>query len=546
FDLLWCDGYDLKKLPLTDRKDVLKEIIPSNGIIKISESFDDGIGLFNTAENLGLEGIVAKKRDSIYTPGKKGNAWYKAKHSKRQEYVIGGWTESDNGRLFRSLIFGHYVDGKFTYVHHSGGGFTDNQMKKLSSKLKKLEVYESPFVNKVNIIAKKHWVKPQLVAEFAKSVQTTKSGTIRHPAIFIGLREDKKATEVVEEVPKKVKNENYKNKVDTQNSESKEPQKDVNAEPPGSWETLKKRKITSENKLEIEGHQMNLINIERELWPGITKAELIEYYISIADYILPHLKDRPLGLNICLQSAANGGFFLRGMEGQAPSWATIFSTERKHKKKGKSNTIEWLVCNDTATLVYIVNLESIDIHPWTSRVVSPNKTDYIVIDLDPSDDDFQKVIDTALAAKEIFGKYKLKSFIKTSGKTGLHLLIPCIDIEFGDSRKIAIKICNEIHEQVPQITTTSFSTNSRGNKVYIDPSQNDYADRIAAPYCVRAYHLPTISTPLDWTEITSKLNPSAFTIKTIFNRLEGKGDLFKNILDDKIRIHNSKILNQFL
>ena len=306
--------------------------------------------------------------------------------------VNGGWTESDN-RQFRSLMFGHYVNGQFTYVHHSGGGFTDKQMKELSSKLKKIEINESPFVNPEKMKTKVHWVKPVLVAEFEKSTNTTASGRIRHPAIFIGLREDKKAKDVVEEIPKRIEEPKFKKEVTKQKAEpnksNKENAKQYDAEI-GSWETLEKRKVTSENELIVEGHKLNLINIERELWPDITKADLIQYYISIADYILLYLRDRPLGLNICLGSPAKGGFFLRGMEGHAPSWAKVFTTERKHKKPGKSDNIEWLLCNDKATLVYIVNFESIDIHPWTSRISSPTNPDYIVIDIDPSDDDFRK------------------------------------------------------------------------------------------------------------------------------------------------------------
>jgi bifunctional non-homologous end joining protein LigD len=149
FDLLWCNGYNLMSLPLTERKDLLKKILIPNNTIKYSESFDDGIELFNTAKTLGIEGIVAKKRDSTYTPERKGNTWFKAKLSKRQEYVIGGWTESDKGRAFRSLMFGHYVNGRFTYVHHSGGGFNDKQLKELSQKLKKLEIRESPTLTQV-------------------------------------------------------------------------------------------------------------------------------------------------------------------------------------------------------------------------------------------------------------------------------------------------------------------------------------------------------------------------------------------------------------
>ena len=317
----------------------------------------------------------------------------------------------------------------------------------------------------------------------------------------------------------------------------------------GSWETLDKREITSVNGLNIDGQTINLINIERELWPGITKADLIQYYISIIDYILPHLKDRPVGLNISLHSPAREGFFLRGMEGHAPEWAQVFVTERKHKKKGKSDNIEWLVCNDRPTLLWAVNQESIDIHPWTSRIQTPLEPDYIAIDLDPSDGDFKKVIETALAAKEIFEKYKLKSLIKTSGKSGLHLLIPCVGIksgEAGEPRKIALALCAEIHQLLPDITTLNVSRSSRGNHVYIDPNQNDYADRLAAPYCVRAYHMPTVSTPLEWKEVNDKLDPRDFTIKTIGERLEKKGDLFRDILDEKTRVTNSIHLKQFI
>ncbi len=448
-------------------------------------------------------------------------------------------------------LFGHYVDGKFMYVHHSGGGFTDKQMKELSSKLRKLEIPESPFVNPEKMKTKVHWAKPELVAEFEKSLNTTKAGKIRHPAIFIGLRDDKKAKDVVEEVPKKEPNieqriVNYLQKKPQPKQQEKPESKPASAAETGSWETLQKRQITSENELTVDDHTIELVNIERELWPGITKADLIHYYISIADYILPHLKDRPLGLNICLNSAAQGGFFIRGMEGRAPDWATIFTTDRKHKKKGKSDTIEWLVCENKATLVYIVNLESIDIHPWTSRTLSPNNPDYIVIDLDPSDEDFQKVIRTALAAKQLFDQHKLKAFIKTSGKTGMHLLLPCIDIEFGAARKIAETICGEIHNAVPDITTTNMSVSSRGKLLYVDPNQNDYADRVAAVYCVRAYHAPTVSTPLEWEEVNQNLTPSNFTIHNTIARIKKKGDLFKDILHEKIRTANSKILKKFV
>jgi len=312
----------------------------------------------------------------------------------------------------------------------------------------------------------------------------------------------------------------------------------------GSWEAVKSRKIKSEEKFAVDGKQINLVNIERHVWKDLSKAELIQYYISISDYLLPYLKDRPLGINISQFDPAES-FFLRGMEGNQPEWATVFKTDRKHQKAGKSSKIEWLVCNDIATLVWIINQDCIDIHPWASRITSPNEPDYIGIDLDPSDNDFKKVIDTTLATKELLDQYKLQGFVKTSGKSGMHIYVPCTGIEYGTARTVAENMCQAIHELVPSITTVSTSVNSRGNKLYVDPSQNDYADRLAAAYCVRANYTPTVSTPLEWKEVKNGLDPQSFTIHTTSKRPAKKGDLFSAVLDRKIASQNGKKLKPF-
>lgn len=177
--------------------------------------------------------------------------------------------------------------------------------------------------------------------------------------------------------------------------------------------------------------------------------------------------------------------------------------------------------------------------------MTPDHPDYISIDLDPSDNDFGKVIETARAAKELLDQYKIKSFIKTSGKSGMHIFLPCSTVQFGEARIIAENICNAIHDLLPGITTTERSVANRGNKLYVDPSQNDYSDRLAAAYCVRANKQPTVSTPLEWKEVNSKLHPRKFTISNIFNRLEKKGDLWKDLLSEKTRIGNTKGINAF-
>ena len=531
FDLLYFDGESYLDKPLLQRKETLLHVITKETILHYSDHFDDGIALFEQMQKLNLEGIIAKQKESIYQPGKRSSDWLKIKISKRREYVIGGYSESKNTTSFRSILFGEYEDGKLKYVHHSGGGYTSKEKATLFKKFKELEIITSPFINPKDVIidTKVHWINPDLVAEFEISDKTTQGGHIRHPAIFKGLREDKKPVEVVPEVAIK---------------EPKLKPANPSTESQGSWEMVLNRKIESKNKLDIQDRTIELVNIERHIWHDITKADLIQYYISIADYIIPHLRDRPLGLNVSLYDP-DKDFFLRGMENNAPKWATIFETDRKHKMPGKSAKIKWLVCNDLATLVWIVNLECIDVHPWGARMQNPNEPDYIAIDLDPSGNDFDKVIKTALAAKTVLEKHSIKSFVKTSGKTGMHIFIPCSGIEYGQTRAIAEKICQTIHEMVPDITTLSTSTNSRGDKVYVDPSQNDYADRLAAVYCVRAYHIPTVSTPLEWKEVKPGLDPAKFNIDTIGARLKKKGDLWADLLDKKTAVKNSKQLKAF-
>jgi bifunctional non-homologous end joining protein LigD len=194
----------------------------------------------------------------------------------------------------------------------------------------------------------------------------------------------------------------------------------------------------------------------------------------------------------------------------------------------------------------MINLGCIDINPWTSRTDDYQQPDFIIIDLDPSDNDFQKVIETAKAAKQFFDEHKLKAFPKTSGKTGMHLYVPCRGFTFSQARKIAEHICKEVSNLLPEITTTEVSISKRGDKLFVDFSQNDEADTVAAPYSVRPFHHPAVSTPLDWKEVNNKLNTLDFDITNIIDRIEKKGDLFNKVMDEKIAQGNSKILHEFL
>lgn len=198
FDLIWCDGYDLSRLPLITRKDILKSIVKDSSVIRYSESFEEGILLFDHVKTSGLEGIIAKQRDSHYLPGNRSSRWFKIPVEKMQEFVIGGWLESDSGRPFKSLLFGAYNGHKLEWIGHASGGFREGDMPAILKKLKQLEIRKSPFDTKVDFDGRPHWIKPQLVANI-KYASFTRSGRIRKPAIFLGFRQDKAAEEVIRE-----------------------------------------------------------------------------------------------------------------------------------------------------------------------------------------------------------------------------------------------------------------------------------------------------------------------------------------------------------
>ncbi|MFL5810730.1 MAG: DNA ligase D, partial [Flavisolibacter sp.] len=461
FDLLWLKGYSMLNMPLENRKKMLEKLVTNSNLIRISETFDDGVKLFEAAQAHKLEGIVAKEKSSIYEPGQRVKTWYKIPTEVRQEFVIGGWTESESGRSFRSLLFGYFEKEKFIFAGHAGGGYKESEMPKMLARLKKLETKNKPFEGEVDTDTNVHWVRPQLVAEF-KYATLTASGKIRKPAIFLGFREDKKAKDVVREVDLP-KEENTSTIEKPKNSK-------IKTSADSNWPELEKQKITSHTEHEFEGKKVELINIDKRLWGDFTKAHLLMYYHSVFPFIQPHLSGRPLSLHIKPNGPAAPGLYIKDMEGRQPGWAEIFTVPRKHKTKGKRDTIDYLVCNDEATLQYIINLGCIDINPWTSRTVSPEHPDFIIVDLDPSDDDFTKAIEAANAARQVFEKHRVNAFPKTSGKTGVHLYLPCSGFSFGQARTIAENICEEVHKLVPSITTTDVSINNRGNKLYLDPN----------------------------------------------------------------------------
>jgi bifunctional non-homologous end joining protein LigD len=424
FDILWLEGYNLMELPLHRRKEILRKLVPDKGPIKYSDSIEEiGKEFFEVAKQNGLEGIMGKQKDSLYYPGKKNKMWLKMPVENRREFIIGGWTESESGRSFKSLIFGYYRGNDFIYVGHAGGGFKDDDMPRILSQLKKLEVRNKPFVNIVKTDSTAHWTKPVLVAEI-KFSSFTSSGQIRKPAIFLGFRNDKNAKDVV------VGEKTVPAPIETPRKTAAPPKSRTTKTPDSNWRVLEREKIKYKEDRVFNGRTVTITDPDKKIWSSITKNDLLLYYQDVSSYLLPHVNDRPLTLHVKHKGPFVKGLYIKDMEGHEPEWAETVRVNREHPKPGKRNIIDYLVCNDEATLQFVINLGCIDVNPWTSRVRTLQSPDYIIIDLDPSDDDFLKVIETARVAKQFFDRRKMVAFPKTSGKTGMHIYLPCQGFDF--------------------------------------------------------------------------------------------------------------------
>ncbi len=502
FDILWCNGRDVRKMPLIERKKLLQTVLPPDSLIRYSDHVEaDGNGLFEQVQGQGLEGIVAKQADSEYRENVRGNQWLKIKTHLRQEVVIGGFTEPRGGRKYLgALIVGVYEKGQFVYVGHSGGGIPDDQRKSLREKLEKLERRSSPFATEPKPNAPVHWVRPSIVAEMSFS-EWTDDGFMRHP-VFEGLRPDKKPVQVRKEKP----------------------------QPKAKPTTGKEHAMIT--SLKNDQNELSLTHLDKVFFPKhkYTKGDLINYYREVASYMLPYLKDRALSLLRQPDGITGQAFFQKNME-HLPDWvpsADIYSDSHK-------DTLHWMVGGTLDTLLYAVQLGSIEINPWNSRIQSLDRPDWIVIDLDPEGVTFNDVIAVAQTVKKISDEWKIPSYPKTSGKTGIHIYIPMkAKYTYDQAKDFAHLFAMEVSRREPKRTSIERMPAKRPNKIYVDFLQNREGQTLAAPYSVRPTPDASVSTPLHWDEVIPGLKPSDFTIKNMPDRLKKVGDLWKPVMGTAI------------
>jgi bifunctional non-homologous end joining protein LigD len=539
FDLLWCGGYSLMDLPLKERKEKLTAILQENEIIRISQSYTtSGMDFFEAANKLNLEGIMAKKEDSTYIPGARSKEWLKIKVNKRHEVVIGGYTINENtSKLFSALLVGVFDNGRLHYTGKIGTGFNDKTQQEMMKLFKPLIQKEIPFEEKPDVNkpsrfrpnpprAEAVWLKPELVCEVSYA-EMTSDGVMRHPS-FEGMREDKKALDVHTEKA-----------VAAETAVKEEPsviEKNKMIKP---VKTSRKTLLNPTDETQVRSinkHELKFTNLSKIFWPKekITKREMINYYYQVAPVMLPYMKDRPQSLNRHPNGINGESFYQKDVTGKVPDWIKTFP----YHSEGDNRDKNFMVCTDESSLLYIASLGCIEMNPWSSRIESPDNPDWCIIDLDPDKNTYDKVVEAALAVKDVLDNAGIPSYPKTSGSTGMHIYIPLgAKYTYEQSKEFARIIVKLAHAQVPSFTSIERATKLRKGKLYLDFLQNRPQATLAAPYSVRPKPGATVSAPLHWEEVKPGLKITDFNIHNMMERLQSEGDLFKPVLGKGINLN---------
>jgi bifunctional non-homologous end joining protein LigD len=500
FDLLAFGDYDLRGVPLLVRKLLLKKLLPKHGPLRFCDHVEErGLELFRQVEKMQLEGIVAKKADSIYRAGRSAD-WLKVRVDQTGDFAVVGYAvPKDEFRTgFTALHLAYYEDGKYIYNGRVGGGFAEKELRDLSARLEELVVSEQMFEG--TPIGKGHvWVRPEMVVE-VRYKEITHDQLLRQP-VFLRLRDDKRPQECVREVVH-------------------------NVEAPEEEEAVELGSST----------EVKLTNLDKIFWPEdeLTKGDLIEYYRTIAPWLLPYLKDRPLVLTRYPDGIHGKNFYQKDAPGHVPEWI------RTEKLLGDEGTreIDFFICDDLDSLLFLANLATIPLHVWASRMAAIEKPDWCIIDLDPKKAPFSSVKTIALALRELCEEIALPSFVKTSGSTGLHVMLPLGgQCTHEQSRGLGELISRVITEQLPKISTIARQIEARGDKVYLDYLQNGRGKTIVSPLCVRPLAKAPVSMILHWNEVENLKSPQQFTIRDAAARMRAMTvDPMLAVLETKVKL----------
>ncbi|MGH7529150.1 MAG: DNA ligase D [Gemmatimonadales bacterium] len=494
FDLLAFGGYDLRKLPLLKRKEILRRVLPPAGPLRYSEHFErDGDALYEQVVKLGLEGVLAKKADSPYRSGRSPD-WLKIRADRIDDFVVVGFSKPRGSRGgFGALHVGAYQDGRLIYCGRAGSGFSGDQLTEVSATLESLVRPTPPCAPPPTGALPKGpdhtWVEPRLVCD-VRYKEFTKEGLLRQP-VFVRFRDDKKPEDVMM--------------------------------PESGARGLGPEPEAMQPQAPAPRPAVVFSNLDKIFWPdeGYTKGDLIEYYRSMGPWLLPYLTDRPLVLTRYPDGIAGKSFYQKDAPKFVPEWIQTVPIWSEDTQRD----IDYFVANDIESLVYLVNLGTIPLHIWGSRIDDLQRPDWCLIDLDPKDAPFAHVITIAKALKQLCDDVRMPALIKTTGKSGLHVLLPLArQVTYEQCLQLAVLFARLVTDELPDIATTTRAIRKRGGKVYVDAYQNRAGQLMVAPYSVRPLPGAPVSMPLEWDEVNARLDNGKFTIANARKRMEKRGE----------------------
>jgi bifunctional non-homologous end joining protein LigD len=566
FDLLYFDGFDLRGVPLRDRKALLSSRVPFDETLRyVTHVERDGRAMLEGATSLGFEGVVGKRADSRYEPGIRSRAWVKVKSVSQQEFVVGGYTPGEGSRrsTFGSLAVGYYEDGKLRHAGNVGSGFNDRELAFVFARLKEVETEKSPFAERVE--GKVFWTRPRLVAE-VKYKEWTHDNRLRAP-VFIGLRDDIEPSQVRRETPAPL------GAVEASASGSEAPAGSAVSAVSAEEVLAQLENPRANYVIEVEGQPIKLTNLDKEFWPAHddaprrTKRELIRYYASVAPFLLPHLKDRPLTLTRYPNGIGASPFYQKHYGQPLPAFVETVEIWSSRSREDRT----YILCNNLRTLIWLAQIADLEIHAWMSRTnpepdardrhqdfesseealdsSTLNFPDFMIFDLDPyiysgkekkgAEPEFnrrgwEKTVEVALQLKDLLDQMRVSSFVKTTGKTGIHVYCPILrQIDYATVRDITQNIGGFLMAQRPKDITMEWTTDKRTGKVFFDANQNTIGKTLAVQYSLRPTPWAGVSTPVSWSELT-RVDPVAFTIESVPERLRRDGDPWADILERKV------------
>ncbi|MBV8195297.1 MAG: DNA ligase D, partial [Candidatus Dormibacteraeota bacterium] len=540
FDILRLDGRDLVSTALRIRKKTLRDVLaPSSTVLFADHVDNDGLDFFQQVSSSGMEGMLAKRGDSTYQPGRRSRDWLKVKAWRTQSCVIVGYTSGQGRRRehLGALILAVMRGGDLKHCGQVGTGFNDRMLRDIKARLDAIRVSRSPIHRTPQTSEPATWVKPELVCE-VRFAEWTSTAILRHPA-FVGLRSDLTPSDCSVEKPLSVgavlRSRDNDDRVAGVVSEASRPAPPSSQKPLPDEQDIERdlralKKLRANDHWEVAGRRLALTNLDKVLWPddGYTKRDMIAYYVRMGPYLLPYLRNRPLSMQVFPDGITGKSFWRKDKPSHAPQWIDSWTYH------GEEKTKTYIVVNELATLAWVANAGVIDLHPWHSQIDAEHQPDWAVFDLDPFEPaTFHDVVDIAKLVKAALDHFHMKGVIKTSGQTGLQIYVP---LRRGPDYDRVRGWVEEVGRAIGQVArdriTWEWTVANRTGKIRIDYTQNIINKTLAAPYSLRPARAAPVSTPIAWEELDdSKLRPDRWNMRNIQRRVNEVGDLFLPVLD---------------